>query len=846
MDSNNGQNLNVNNTEAKEIKPNTAQNSAVKQETGLTKAQEPVSKPSSSKTILDNNAPYRANGSNLGEYDPLMEEVQEPADPPSWEALTKQKYAEDHERAKRTNEKIAKTAVKGAAAYFGGPVGEKVADVANNSGVLDSAYDKIADASAKMLDSNPLARQAQKILNKADDSGLVDKADSAIGMIGGKGASGASAAGAGANAAKTASSPQTSLPSETPNQAAKNASSPGQKAPEAGNGGNKPSGSETPAPSNAGNNRANNELNKQEEKKQKEKEKKKKGQLTNLIKTHPTLVVVLLVAGALALLFILLMALLLGEGGVIEEQQSQLSSIDTRYDFTKTTITLTNSYNDAQNRIELQQLSFEDLIKGAAYAELYSSISGLTKEQMVEAFSANMIVFRGLALKIGGYDSSTKEIEIQSGDKGVPYCDITYGCDRINSNGLSTYVVSTYSGAFKGNKTGSIPAASADVLQALNEAYSKTKYLVLVPSSFNQILTNYNFSNPPYNQTIRQNMITKAKDSKNYETIIKEISDYNNYKIYNLENYAMSYTYSGNPTYWWPIGGSKDNAGLYSGTTSWTSISSSYGSRIHPITGQMSFHSGIDIPASEGTPIIATRSGTVKIATYNSSYGNYVEIDHGDGSSSRYAHMLNNSIAVSVGQSVVQGQMIGKVGTTGSSTGNHLHFEIRVSNQTVNPTDYVNAQNQRPKQITTVVGVNGSSNAQSVCLTLKNTGFSNNAVSALMSNMYYESRFSPTASGDHGTSYGLFQWHNGRYTNLRNHCGSRVNDIDCQVDFLIYELKTSYKDVYSNLLSNASAYDMTSYFCLNFERPANRFQGCPNRASTQSATYFNYASNGCK
>ena len=120
--------------------------------------------------------------------------------------------------------------------------------------------------------------------------------------------------------------------------------------------------------------------------------------------------------------------------------------------------------------------------------------------------------------------------------------------------------------------------------------------------------------------------------------------------------------------------------------SSWNTLSSLFGSRIHPITGKPNNHTGIDIPASKNTNIYAAKSGVVTTSTYNSSYGNYVVVSHSDGTSTLYAHM--NKRAVSKGQTVSQGQVIGYVGTTGSSTGNHLHFEIRVNGNRVDPVDY--------------------------------------------------------------------------------------------------------------------------------------------------------------
>lgn len=106
-------------------------------------------------------------------------------------------------------------------------------------------------------------------------------------------------------------------------------------------------------------------------------------------------------------------------------------------------------------------------------------------------------------------------------------------------------------------------------------------------------------------------------------------------------------------------------------------ITSLFGPRIHPITGRPGNHTGTDIAAPGGTPIHAARGGVITISTYNSSYGNYVVVQHDNGVSTLYAHM--SSRAVSEGDVVEQNQVIGYVGTTGSSTGNHLHLEFRVN-----------------------------------------------------------------------------------------------------------------------------------------------------------------------
>ena len=119
-------------------------------------------------------------------------------------------------------------------------------------------------------------------------------------------------------------------------------------------------------------------------------------------------------------------------------------------------------------------------------------------------------------------------------------------------------------------------------------------------------------------------------------------------------------------------------------------LSSLYGNRKDPINGKRDNHTGIDIPAARGTSIYAAKSGVVVTSVMGSgsywSYGNYVLIAHSDGTSTLYAHM--NSRNVSKGQVVKQGDVIGYVGTTGRSTGNHLHFEVRVNGTRVDPVDY--------------------------------------------------------------------------------------------------------------------------------------------------------------
>ncbi|MEH6685133.1 MAG: M23 family metallopeptidase [Qipengyuania sp.] len=137
-----------------------------------------------------------------------------------------------------------------------------------------------------------------------------------------------------------------------------------------------------------------------------------------------------------------------------------------------------------------------------------------------------------------------------------------------------------------------------------------------------------------------------------------------------------------------------------------TRLTSDYGMRTHPVLGGRRSHKGVDLSAPTGTPIYATADGYISKAEWFSSYGKYVSIEHGANLQTRFAHM--SDIAVTAGSRVKKGDIIGYVGSTGRSTGPHLHYEVRIDGKAVNPVPYmVESEAQRAFALATGQGGQG-------------------------------------------------------------------------------------------------------------------------------------------
>ena len=293
---------------------------------------------------------------------------------------------------------------------------------------------------------------------------------------------------------------------------------------------------------------------------------------------------------------------------------------------------------------------------------------------------------------------------------------------------------------------------------------------------------------------------------------------------------------------------------------------------------------GIDIGSNEElVNIIAIKSGVIsKVVnnceasdkTCNSGYGNMVVISHSDGMSTTYAYL--DEIYVTDGQSVMQGELIGTTGTTGDTNEKALHFEIKISSGArVNPNTYISRQNPRP-QPGNIGTIKGGTNTQTVCLTLKQSGASDNGIAGVMSNINFESGFlstnlenkyeqilgyndqSYTTAVDNGSynnfandsaGYGLCQWtYSTRKAALLNSAksnGVSIGDVGNQISFLFRELKNGYSGLYNAIMSGSESVDsIASNFCHNFENPANHTQ-CDTTRVSYARSYYSYVANGC-
>ena len=204
----------------------------------------------------------------------------------------------------------------------------------------------------------------------------------------------------------------------------------------------------------------------------------------------------------------------------------------------------------------------------------------------------------------------------------------------------------------------------------LGVAQEKMDSLDAIVAEKRRLVESYAQDEAKYNQLISSN----EKASQEAQAMINKI-------LAEQTPSTTSYVYTGGQLNW-PVP---------SRSASSSSLSSGYVSRNRPIGRGSEFHTGYDIPASYGSAVVAAEAGTVIYAGWMSGYGNTIMINHGNGLVTLYGH--NSSLTVSKGDTVSRGQQVAKIGSTGNSTGNHCHFEVRVNGSHTNPEPYLGVPN---------------------------------------------------------------------------------------------------------------------------------------------------------
>ncbi len=394
-----------------------------------------------------------------------------------------------------------------------------------------------------------------------------------------------------------------------------------------------------------------------------------------------------------------------------------------------------------------------------------------------------------------------------------------------------------------------------------------------------------------------------------------------NRQIYDLGDYCAFYKNDGscNTGWWWPIGEGEPVNGIYTQPpASWHTVINRGFTTSVTFTGRA--HYGVDIPANYDDIVVAAKDGTViytyngctELANINSSCGGYggnqVYIDHGDGTVTLYSHMGKDTIVVKEGDTVRQGQKIGLASATGSATGPHLHFGVKVNDQLVDPLQYIDATNTRPGG-GECSGGTYSNDIQGACLALKDMGLSNNAIIGILINIdaetaagggtntleycYHTNSCCPSIRSGYGycdtgyligsfgdsheayteginsgnyprynfvndkAGYGLIQWtDSGRKAGLYDYWvsetggpgGNRgIDDLSIQLGYMIKEINSgSFTTVRNSIYSStSSASDIGNDFCNYYERPDQSRVSCSTRVSTRLSKFTSYVNNNC-
>ena len=480
--------------------------------------------------------------------------------------------------------------------------------------------------------------------------------------------------------------------------------------------------------------------------------------------------------------------------------------VDGRYDFNNTSIVINDN-----NTIKIMNLSDFILCLTHNNIDNLPDFKSMSEKDKINVYKAYFIALK-TSILAKGYDSNTKTIYLKEADYNC--------CSKVNCD------------------------LDSSKYPLLYKTYLDSKHELLVPKSYNEddafISYNQKISYKLDSSTIN-NIIDKAKNN-DYKSILTSLFG-SNYKLYNITEHADSYKTNSNikTSFYWPIGSneasdSKNN--IYGGTPVNSNIIKFFDET----------KKSIEIEAKTGTKIIAISDGTVIAVARANDYGFYVRIKHGDYTVT-YGGLNPNVVnTMKINQSVRKGQVIGilQSDNTVLAGDGKLIFIMQKQNMNINPLQYISEANARPKDSKYLTYVGGKNNQQTVCLSLLATGFSNEAVAGLLANINAESGFRTEALGDSGTSIGLCQWHAGRYNALKNYCKERFKTVECQLDYLLYELRNGEKNSFKILQGKNTAYQMTTLFCQSFERPAGGTTSCNRRANNFSSKFYSYVKNKCK
>ena len=361
------------------------------------------------------------------------------------------------------------------------------------------------------------------------------------------------------------------------------------------------------------------------------------------------------------------------------------------------TTNATNSTNETGTDLQTQQQQLQEQIE-QANQELSNTQSELSEnlqevEKLDEKISTSEAELQKLNEQVETLKASMKQIEDELNEVTEKYekqkkvfekrvvalyetGEIDYLDILLNSNSVSEFVSSYY-------VISEITEADNELLNDIAEkkdtiALSKEKLenekeelasLVETQQRTSKILQN--------TKTIRESYISKLSDEEKekqaqIDEMTKQYEEVNR-QILELAEQGLDTQYIGGELAW-PVPG-------------YTKITSKYGMRVHPITGQYKLHTGVDIGAPTGANFIAANDGIVVKSEYNTAYGRMVIIDHGGGISTLYAH--GSEFLVEVGQTVKRGDAVLKVGSSGYSTGPHAHFEVRINGVVTDPMPYI-------------------------------------------------------------------------------------------------------------------------------------------------------------